>query len=674
MAHRRTENAPLCGWGVYHGFCFWQEDNEVNNTEEPSVLNGDIWEFTTQDYFVVDDFESYTDTSMAGTWLDAWEAINGVLGGSGIQPAVDGQVVHSGTQSMLLEFDNSTSPFFVEVVRTISDRKDWTKNAVTKMVLSFHGDLGNDSDDKLYVKLNGKRIDCNADLTTPWWQQWTIEINSSLGIDRHNIRQLRIGVGDVTKPDGKKGKVYIDDVRLYRATPSTNNLLNAIDALNTTGDLAGQLDTLVTMVMAANPAIVTALSSEEVYTVFLPSDDAFAALGLNADNVLSYLDEAALTDLVLYHLTSGSLTAEDIQAAEQLEMTDGNIVLQSDGLLIDATGRSAMIVASDTGATNGVIHVVDSVLAPFELRSIAALMADLNATHDLAGQFEAMLANPDVLVKLSDRGAQYTVLVPTSEATLLAQAQIDQVDNAYVREIIDRLQGISQRCGLLLKRAFLSSAFTECPSPQDWIASLKWTRRSAGRRARAGRDVGRQNRRIDVLCTECGGSFSIRQSKHEELIAREKTVLCRDCLGRQLDKASTARARRRRDYPLVSCEHCQEAFPLSRRKLDALRRRGRPILCSACLGTQLKRWDDERAEYDRVFPRITCPTCGRTFRVRKEKLEHLRSQGKAILCRDCLGRSRDGRVTEGNEPSEHRPAHPTGLWALIRRILYGGRI
>lgn len=434
--------------------------NEVNDVEIPSVLEGDIWEFTTRAYFVVDDFESYTNDSVAGTWLDAWKAINGFPSGSGVQRLVDDMVVHSGTQAMLLEYDNANSPYFTEVVRTVSGRTDWTRNNVTRMVLSFHGDVENTPGETLYVRLNGKRIDCNADLTTPWWQQWTIPISSSLGINRHNIHQLRIGIQGSGSLKANTCKVYVDDIRLYRSTPSSNNLLNAIGTLNVSGDTAEQLDTLVMAVMAADPAIVTALSSEEVYTAFLPTDDAFAALGLSDENILDYMDEATLTDVILYHLAGGSLSTDAVLAAEQIEMTDGNLLQHSDGVLTDTTGRTATILASETGATNGVIHVIDSVLAPFELRTIAELMGVLNVSGDLAGQFDAILADPTVLETLDNRGAQYTVLVPTREAmaTLWMEADTDFLlyhiaNGRLLAEDLAGLDQIEMLNGQLVKQA-----------------------------------------------------------------------------------------------------------------------------------------------------------------------------------------------------------------------------
>jgi len=414
--------------GLDIGTTYYWKINEVNDASDPSVLDGDIWEFKTQDYFVVDDFESYNGTNVGGTWSDAWETINGIPGGSGIQPVVDEMVVHAGVQSMLLDYDNSTSPYFIELVRGVSGRRDWTQNGVEKLVLSFHGDVGNDPVERMYVMLNGKKINCSADLTTPWWQQWTIPINSSLGINHRNINQLRIGIGDVKNSYSKKGKVYIDDIRLYRVTPSSNNLLNAVAALNGSGDLAGQLDTLVAAVMAADPAIVTALSSEQIYTLFLPTDDAFAEIGLNADNIVT-LDEATLTDILLYHIVEASLTSDDVLAAGTIDMASGGVVQQSEGALIDTSGRAAAIVTSDVAATNGLIHVIDSVLFPYELRNIVELMTDLNAAGDMAGQFEAILpaiaADPTILEKLTDEDAEYTVLVPTNEALAALELDVD---------------------------------------------------------------------------------------------------------------------------------------------------------------------------------------------------------------------------------------------------------
>ena len=105
-------------------------------------------------------------------------------------------------------------------------------------------------------------------------------------------------------------------------------------------------------------------------TVFAPTDDAFAKLGLNAGNVASTFSTADLTDILLYHVDDRKLTAgmipggsnyfKPILASERLCITkDASGVSIADG-----TGSSAQVIIADIMADNGVIHVIDKVLLP----------------------------------------------------------------------------------------------------------------------------------------------------------------------------------------------------------------------------------------------------------------------------------------------------------------------
>ncbi|HEX5613785.1 MAG TPA: fasciclin domain-containing protein, partial [Acidimicrobiia bacterium] len=67
----------------------------------------------------------------------------------------------------------------------------------------------------------------------------------------------------------------------------------------------GRFTTLVAAVGCADPAVGAALTSGQQLTVFAPTDGAFAALGLSAANVCTALDQATLTDVLLYHVTEG---------------------------------------------------------------------------------------------------------------------------------------------------------------------------------------------------------------------------------------------------------------------------------------------------------------------------------------------------------------------------------
>ena len=122
----------------------------------------------------------------------------------------------------------------------------------------------------------------------------------------------------------------------------------------------GRFDTLVAAVTATG--LADALSGGE-WTVFAPTDDAFAKLGLNAGNVASTFSKAELTDILLYHALSGEVNSDkalallgDVPMANGklagLKYFDGNIYVNDD----------SKVIIPDVDAANGVIHVVDTVI------------------------------------------------------------------------------------------------------------------------------------------------------------------------------------------------------------------------------------------------------------------------------------------------------------------------
>ena len=124
----------------------------------------------------------------------------------------------------------------------------------------------------------------------------------------------------------------------------------------------GRFDTLVAAVTATD--LAGALSGGE-WTVFAPTDDAFAKLGLNPSNVADAFSKAELTDILLYHALEGAVTSDealtllgDVTMANGklagLKFYDGNIYVNDD----------AKVIIPDIVAANGVIHVVDTVILP----------------------------------------------------------------------------------------------------------------------------------------------------------------------------------------------------------------------------------------------------------------------------------------------------------------------
>lgn len=116
---------------------------EVNEAATPQVWTGDLWSFTTKEFFVVDDFESYTDVSgqeIFSTWIDGVANANsGSIVGYWNAPFAERTVVHGGKQSMPLEYNNVKTPYFSEAEREFSPVQDWTVNGADTLTLSFCG-------------------------------------------------------------------------------------------------------------------------------------------------------------------------------------------------------------------------------------------------------------------------------------------------------------------------------------------------------------------------------------------------------------------------------------------------------------------------------------------------------------------------------------------------------
>jgi transforming growth factor-beta-induced protein len=122
----------------------------------------------------------------------------------------------------------------------------------------------------------------------------------------------------------------------------------------------GEFSTLIAALKYAG--LVNYLNGNAVFTVFAPTDAAFAKLGLNAKNITS-LPKGKLTQILLYHITRGSIGAQGVLSRPSLLMLNGDgaaISKKSDGAYIG----NAKIIQPNIFASNGVIHVIDSVLLP----------------------------------------------------------------------------------------------------------------------------------------------------------------------------------------------------------------------------------------------------------------------------------------------------------------------
>ena len=202
---------------------YWRID-EANNTNPDSPWTGSLWSFTTANFLVVDDFESYNDLDPAdpesnrifNVWLDGYDdPTNGSLVGYENPPFAEQTIVHSGNQSIPLYYDNRVG--YSEATLTLTYPRDWTENGVSTLTIWFRGDSANAAE-TLYVALNGSAVVNHdnpdaAQITK--WTQWDIDLQA-FGINLANVNTIALGLGNKNNPQaGGSGTMYFDDIRLY---------------------------------------------------------------------------------------------------------------------------------------------------------------------------------------------------------------------------------------------------------------------------------------------------------------------------------------------------------------------------------------------------------------------------------------------------------------------------
>jgi hypothetical protein len=210
---------------------YWRID-EVNNTNTDSPWTGPLWNFTTANFLIIDDFEAYNDLDPADpasnriffVWVDGFDnpAINGSIVGYANPPFAEQTIVHSGNQSMPFEYDNAVGKS--EATLTLTSNRDWTVKGVDTLTIWFRGSAGNAAEN-LYVALNGNAVvnhdNPDAAVRTAW-TRWNIDLQAfaDQGVNLGNVNAITLGLGNRANPvAGGAGMMYFDDIRLYAPAP-----------------------------------------------------------------------------------------------------------------------------------------------------------------------------------------------------------------------------------------------------------------------------------------------------------------------------------------------------------------------------------------------------------------------------------------------------------------------
>jgi uncharacterized surface protein with fasciclin (FAS1) repeats len=195
---------------------------------------------------------------------------------------------------------------------------------------------------------------------------------------------------------------------------------------------AGNFKTLAAALQAAD--LVSALQGPGPFTVFAPTDEAFSKLGTETINtLLKPENKAKLQAILKYHVVSGNVLAADVVKLNNATTLNGQRVdIKVNGANVTVDG--AKVTATDVKASNGVIHVIDTVILPSEKNIVETAVG--------AGQFKTLaklLETAGLVGALSGEGP-FTVFAPTDAA--FAKLPKETVDSLLKPENKEQLANI----------------------------------------------------------------------------------------------------------------------------------------------------------------------------------------------------------------------------------------
>ncbi|AHW59892.1 transforming growth factor-beta-induced protein [Draconibacterium orientale] len=239
------------------------------------------------------------------------------------------------------------------------------------------------------------------------------------------------------------GGVMVNNATVTTAdVMASNGVIHVIDKVllpPTVVDLATYSESFTSLVSAVVKAdLAGALSGDGPFTVFAPTNDAFAALF--AALGISDLDEVAvedLTSILTYHVVGDNVMSTELSAGSVASISGEEFEVTIDGeVMINGTVK---VVATDIQGTNGVIHVIDAVLVPEMQKSNT--IADIAVANSEFSILVEALMKADLVGAVADSEAELTVFAPTNDAfvALLSELGATSLDDVPVGTLTDIL-------------------------------------------------------------------------------------------------------------------------------------------------------------------------------------------------------------------------------------------
>ena len=247
-------------------------------------------------------------------------------------------------------------------------------------------------------------------------------------VSGHNVKCLEVFFIHSFISCSKIGKPMNNRVATLTTLVIASILLSPVVVADDTQDIptnaqnTGTHDSLVAALSHAG--LVSALQGDGPFTVFAPTDDAFAAAGIDLTTFDTDEENATLSDILLYHVVSGSVSASDVtdgMNAEALNGDDLSFTVSSDGTVMV---NGATVTSADVMASNGVIHVIDTVLMP------PADLGDIPTVAQGTGIHTSLVAavvQAELLSTLQGDGP-FTVFAPTDDAFAAAGIDLASLD------------------------------------------------------------------------------------------------------------------------------------------------------------------------------------------------------------------------------------------------------
>ena len=210
-----------------------------------------------------------------------------------------------------------------------------------------------------------------------------------------------------TDLSASNGIIHVID-KVLMPTPTPNDIPR-------TAQCTGIHDSLVAAVIQAE--LLETLQGEGPFTVFAPTDQAFADAGIDLAALDTVEGKAALSDILLYHVVTSEVPSSAVTDCMDADAANGQTLSFSVGSTVMV--NDATVTMADVATSNGVIHVIDKVLSPTDTPNDIARTAQCTGVHS---SLVAALAQAELVETLQGEGP-FTVFAPTDQA--FADAGID---------------------------------------------------------------------------------------------------------------------------------------------------------------------------------------------------------------------------------------------------------